>query len=136
MVEKYSGVSYEPVFTILSKQAVVRQPKTPENLFSLFTLLVTLFTTFLYSVDTFRYSFVKTYLLNISYFKHMPIIINFLSFNHSIFNNVFIFINIRVYILFSLNPDFAAKAIAGDETVLNQLVPVFVSLIHATTFTF
>jgi hypothetical protein len=30
MMERYSGATFEPVFTVLSKEAIVRKPETPE----------------------------------------------------------------------------------------------------------
>jgi hypothetical protein len=30
MTERYSGATFEPVFTVLSKEAVVRRPELPE----------------------------------------------------------------------------------------------------------
>jgi hypothetical protein len=47
MIERYSGTLFEPVFTILSKEAVVRKPEGPE--YALKILAVTIFITQFYS---------------------------------------------------------------------------------------
>jgi Zn-dependent protease len=50
-VEKYSGSKYEPIFTILSKEAAPRTPGNAELVFGFGTLLVTLVTCFMYATD-------------------------------------------------------------------------------------
>ena len=77
MIEKYSGAQFEPVFTILSKEATVKQPDGVELGFKLVNAVFTFGTVFVYTVDQ-----------------------------------------------FSLNNDFAQRALGGDEQVVSLVLPV------------
>ena len=77
MMEKYSGAQFEPVFTILSKEAIVKQPDGVELGFKLVNAAFTFGTVFIYTVDQ-----------------------------------------------FSLNSDFAQRAVSGDESVVSLVLPV------------
>ena len=77
MMEKYSGAQYEPVFTILSKDANVKQPDGIEAGLKLASAVFTFGTVFVYTVDQ-----------------------------------------------FSLNNDFAQRALSGDEQVVSLVLPV------------
>ena len=77
MTEKYSGAQFEPVFTILSKEATVKQPDGVELGFKLVNAVFTFGTVFVYTVDQ-----------------------------------------------FSLNNDFAQRALGGDEQVVSLVLPV------------
>ncbi len=77
MIEKYSGAQFEPVFTILSKEAIVKQPDGVELGFKAVNSIFTFGTVFVYTVDQ-----------------------------------------------FSLNNDFAQRALNGDEQVVSLVLPV------------
>ena len=50
-IEKYSGGTYEPVFTVLSRQAEPRPVGNTEKVFGLITIISTLVTCFMYATD-------------------------------------------------------------------------------------
>eukprot|EP00600_Ochromonadales_sp_CCMP1393_P002274 CAMPEP_0174977378 /NCGR_PEP_ID=MMETSP0004_2-20121128/13572_1 /TAXON_ID=420556 /ORGANISM="Ochromonas sp., Strain CCMP1393" /LENGTH=798 /DNA_ID=CAMNT_0016228547 /DNA_START=56 /DNA_END=2452 /DNA_ORIENTATION=+ len=50
-MEKYSGVKYEPIFALTSKDAEPKQPGTGETVFRVVTLLLSAITAFVYATD-------------------------------------------------------------------------------------
>ena len=50
-IEKYSGSKYEPVFTVLSRQAEPRPTGNTEAAFAVATIIATLVTCFMYATD-------------------------------------------------------------------------------------
>jgi hypothetical protein len=54
-IEKYSGLKYEPVFTVLSRQAAPKMLGRPELAFGFVSLLATMATCFMFATDINRY---------------------------------------------------------------------------------
>lgn len=82
MLEKYSGSKFEPVFTILSREAKPRTAGPGEYAFGFITLIASIITSFLYATD----------------------------------------VN-------SLNADFMQRALAGDDTVVDRVIPLAFGII-------